>query len=119
MLIHNVKSTIPCLFILIQLISLPPQTCKRSFKLISSDTTFAHLFVLIICEPISHIYTYATQTSYFIPNTQRKVTHTRSRTFGRRRLGAAVWAPAFGRRRLGAPPFGRRTFGRRPLCERK
>src|SRR6218665_985306 len=43
----------------------------------------------------------------------------RSRTFGRRRLGAAVWAPAFGRRRLGARPFGRRTFGRRPLCERK
>src|SRR6218665_1260498 len=39
--------------------------------------------------------------------------------FGRRRLGAAVWAPAFGRRRLGARPFGRRTFGRRPLCERK
>src|SRR6218665_1402763 len=38
--------------------------------------------------------------------------------FGRRRLGAAVWAPAFGRRRLGARPFGRRTFGRRPLCER-
>src|SRR6218665_832152 len=70
MLIHNVKSTIPCLFILIQLISLPPQTCKRSFKLISSDTTFAHLFVLIIFEPISHIYaTHATQTSYFIPKT--------------------------------------------------
>src|SRR6218665_1174660 len=62
--------TIPCLFILIQLNSLPPQTCKRSFKLISSDTTFAHLFVLIIFEPISHIYaTHATQTSYFIPKT--------------------------------------------------
>ena len=38
--------------------------------------------------------------------------------FGRRRLGAAVWAPAFGRRRLGARPFGRRTFGRRPALMR-
>ena len=33
---------------------------------------------------------------------------------GAGRLGAAVWAPPFGRRRLGARPFGRRTFGRGP-----
>src|SRR6218665_4045670 len=42
----------------------------------SNDPPFAHLFVLIIFEPISHIYaTHATQTSYFRPNIQRKVCH--------------------------------------------
>ena len=39
-------------------------------------------------------------------------------TSGRRRLGAAVWAPPFGRRRLGARTFGRRPFGRRPFGRR-
>src|SRR6218665_1412053 len=37
------------------------------YRLHSNDPPFAHLFVLIIFEPISHIYT--TQTSYFIPKT--------------------------------------------------
>src|SRR6218665_2377486 len=54
-------------------------------------------------------------------------------TSGRRRLGAAVWAPPFGRediwapavwappfgrRRLGARTFGRQPFGRRPFGRR-
>src|SRR6218665_840401 len=143
MIIPNVKSTIPCLFKLIQLISLPHRTYKRPYKHISNgpfthlflliiceitthtplkyrilylkldntqckfyhsmplhtytanfapssnlqeillaykhnsnDPPFAHLFVLIIFEPISYIYaTHATQTSYFRPNIQRKVCH--------------------------------------------
>src|SRR6218665_1918685 len=45
MLIHNVKSTIPCLFILIQLISLPHQTYKRSYKHIT-NSPFLHLLLL-------------------------------------------------------------------------
>src|SRR6218665_1936086 len=69
MLIHNVKSTIPCIFILIQLISLPPQTCKRPYKHIS-NSPFTRLFLLLIFEPISHVYTtHATQTLYFVPKT--------------------------------------------------
>ena len=41
-----------------------------AYKLNSNDPPFAHLFVLIIFEPISHIYaTHATQKSYFIPKT--------------------------------------------------
>ena len=44
--------------------------------------------------------------------------------FGRRHLGTAIWAPPFGRRRLGArqlgaEPFGHRTFGRRFELRRK
>src|SRR6218665_1165497 len=50
------------------------QEILLAYKLNSNNPPFAHLFVLIIFEPISHIY--ATQTSYFIPNTQRKVYHT-------------------------------------------
>ena len=34
--------------------------------------------------------------------------------FGRRRLGAAVWALPFGRRRLGDAPFGRGRLGAEP-----
>src|SRR6218665_731529 len=43
------------------------QEILLAYKLNSNDPPFAHLFVLIIFEPISHIYT--TQTSYFIPKT--------------------------------------------------
>src|SRR6218665_2859472 len=43
------------------------QEILLAYKLNSNDPPFAHLFVLIIDEPISHIYT--TQTSYFIPKT--------------------------------------------------
>src|SRR6218665_641088 len=49
------------------------QEILLAYKLNSHDPPFAHLFVLIIFEPISHIYathaTHATQTSYFIPKT--------------------------------------------------
>src|SRR6218665_3310040 len=53
MLIHNVTSTIPCLFILMQLISIPTQSYKRSYKHIS-NSPFTHLFLLIICEITMH-----------------------------------------------------------------
>src|SRR6218665_2271631 len=53
MIIPNVKSTIPCLFILIQLISLPHRTYKRPYKHIS-NSPFTHLFLLIICEITTH-----------------------------------------------------------------
>src|SRR6218665_734080 len=43
------------------------QEILLAYKLNSNDPPFAHLFVLIIFEPISHIYT--TQTPYFIPKT--------------------------------------------------
>src|SRR6218665_599311 len=47
-----------------------------AYRLNSNDPPFAHLFALIIFEPISHIYaTHVTQTSYFRPNIQRKVCH--------------------------------------------
>src|SRR6218665_3476818 len=46
------------------------QEILLAYKLSSNDPPFAHLFVLIIFEPISHIYApHATQTSYFIPKT--------------------------------------------------
>src|SRR6218665_3531653 len=52
------------------------QEILLAYKLNSNDPPFAHLFVLIIFEPISHIYgTHATQTSYFRPNIYRKVCH--------------------------------------------
>src|SRR6218665_3652159 len=43
------------------------QEILLAYRLHSNDPPFAHLFVLIISERISHIYT--TQTSYFIPKT--------------------------------------------------
>src|SRR6218665_658243 len=43
------------------------QEILLAYRLHSNDPPFAHPFVLIIFEPISHIYT--TQTSYFIPKT--------------------------------------------------
>src|SRR6218665_3523504 len=43
------------------------QEILLAYILHSNVPPFAHLFVLIIFEPISHIYT--TQTSYFIPKT--------------------------------------------------
>src|SRR6218665_3162002 len=43
------------------------QEILLAYRLHSNDPPFAHLFVLIIFEPISHIYT--TQTSDFIPKT--------------------------------------------------
>src|SRR6218665_792158 len=43
------------------------QEILLAYRLHSNDPPFAHLFVLIIFEPISHIYT--TQTSYFILKT--------------------------------------------------
>src|SRR6218665_1232192 len=52
------------------------QEILLAYRLNSNDPPFAHLFVLIIFEPISHIYaTHATHTSYFTSNTQRKVYH--------------------------------------------
>src|SRR6218665_3887940 len=46
------------------------QEILLAYKVNSNDPPFAHLFVLIIFEPISHIYTtLATQTSYFIHKT--------------------------------------------------
>src|SRR6218665_30320 len=43
------------------------QEILLAYRLHSYAPPFAHLFVLIIFEPISHVYT--TQTSYFIPKT--------------------------------------------------
>src|SRR6218665_3820434 len=50
MLIHNVKSTIPCLFILIQLISLPHQPYKKSYQTVHLFNTSYLKYVKSPCK---------------------------------------------------------------------